>query len=78
MGEPMLSSTGKLLASFDETNKETQRFTIPNPRLAGNVPTVNLPSSAKEVCPQKFMVGQPKNHLGPAVRKSAHPSQAMD
>ena len=26
-------------------------FTIPNPRCAGNVPTVNLPSSAEEVYP---------------------------
>ena len=38
-------------------------FTIPNPRFAGNVPTVNLPSSTEQACPQIIMVGQPKNHI---------------
>ena len=47
----------------DETNKETQSFTIPNPRSAGNVPTVNIPSSVEKACPQNFTVGQPKNHI---------------
>ena len=62
-GEPMLSSTGKSAARFDETNMETQSFTIPNPRFAGNVPTVNPRSSAEDVDPQNFMVVQPKTHL---------------
>ena len=63
IGEPMLSSTGKLVARFDETNKETQKLAISHPRFARNVPTVNLPSSAKEVYPTNFMVGKPKNHI---------------
>ena len=62
-GEPILSSTGKLLARFDETDKETQSFTLLSPRFAGNVPTVNPPSFAEEVYPQNFMFGQPKNHI---------------
>ena len=57
------SSTGKLVARFDDTNKKTQSFSIHNPRFAGNVPTVNLPSSAEQVYPQKIMVGQAKNHI---------------
>ena len=47
--EPVLSSTEKLVATLDETNKETQSFTICNPRFAGNLPTVNLSSSVEEV-----------------------------
>ena len=59
----MLSSTGKSAARFDETNKQTQSLTIPNPRFTGIVPTVNPPSAAEEVYPHNFMVGQPKNHI---------------
>ena len=45
--------------------KQTWRplsFTILDPRLAGNVPTVDLPSSAEAVYPRNFTVGKPKNH----------------
>ena len=63
LGGPMLSSTGKHVARFDEAYKVPQSFTIPNPRCARNVPTVNLPSSAEEVYPQNFVVGQPKKHI---------------
>ena len=63
IGEPMQSNTGKRAGRSDETIMETQRFTISNPRFARNVPTVNLLSSAGEVHPQIFKVGQPKNHI---------------
>ena len=50
--------------------KETQSFTIPDPRFAWNVPIVNLPSFVEEVFQRNYMVGQPKKpHLGPAFRK---------
>ena len=55
--------TGKFVARFHKTDKETQSFTRPNPRFAGNVPTVNLPSFREEVYPQTYMFGQPKNHI---------------
>ena len=48
-GEPVLSSTGRLAARIDETNKDTQSFTIHNPRYARNVPTWNPSSGAEEV-----------------------------
>ena len=35
-------------ASIDETNNDTQSFTILIPRCAGNVPTWNPPSFAEE------------------------------
>ena len=63
IGEPTRPSTGKLVARFDETNKETRSFTILNPRFAGNVPTVNLPSSADEAYPPNFMIGQPNQKI---------------
>ena len=63
IGEVVLLSTGKLVARFDETNKKPQSFTIPTPRIAGNSPTLNLPSSAEDVYPQISMFGQPKNHI---------------
>ena len=68
-GEPMVSSTGELVARFDETDKETQSFTIPNPRFAGSVLAVNLPSSREDGLSTNFQgwtAGEP--HLGPAVR----------
>ena len=69
-GEPMLSSTGKPVARFDETSNEEQSFTIPDPRFARNVLTVNLPR--KRFTRAKFMVGQPREpHLGPAFRKKS-------
>ena len=61
-GKPVLSSTGKPVKRFDESNK-AQSFTIKNLRVVGNEPTVNLPSSAEEVYPQNYTVGQPKNHI---------------
>ena len=63
MANKCFSNTGRLVARIDETNQDTQSFAIPNPRFVGNVPTMNLPSSAEEVCPNNFMVGQPKNHI---------------
>ena len=56
IGEPVLPRIG-------ETHKETPSFTMSKPRFAGNVPTLNPSSSAEEVSPQNFMVGQPKNHI---------------
>ena len=53
----MLLSTGKLPARLDDTNEETQSFAIPNPRFAGNVPTVTPRFFAEEVCPEIYMVG---------------------
>ena len=63
MVNPCCRVRGKTAARFDEPNKETQSFTIPDPRFARNMPTVNLPSSAQEVYPHLFMVGQRKNHI---------------
>ena len=63
-GEPVLRSTGKPAARIDETNKETQSFT-PFP-TTGNVYTVNLASSAKEVYLHNFM------DLGLAARKNPY------
>ena len=57
---PMLFSTGKLIARIDETKKDTQSFKILTPRFARNVPAVNF---RKRIFPHTYMVGQPKNHI---------------
>ena len=62
-GEPVLLSTGKFVARIDATDKETQSFTILDPRIARNVPTVNPPSVAEEVNTPNYNVGPPKNHI---------------
>ena len=62
-GEPGLVSTRRPVARSDETNTDTQSFTIPNPRFAGNVPTSNPPSFAEEAYPQSYMVGQPMSPI---------------
>ena len=62
-GEPVRLSTRRPAERIDETNKDTQSFTVPTLRFAGHVSTWNTPSFAEEAFPQNYMVGQPKNQI---------------
>ena len=63
LANPCYRVRRKHVARFYDPNKETQSFTISNPRFAGSVQTANLPSFGAQGYPQIFMVGQPTNHI---------------
>ena len=72
LGEPVLSSAGRLVARTDETKRETQRFSIPNTRFVGNVPTWNPPSFAEGLPTKLHGRTAEESHLGPAFREVPH------
>ena len=63
-GEPMLSSTGRPEARFDETDKETHKLGNSQPEICrkrADREIFRLPR--KRSILHNYMVGQPKNHI---------------
>ena len=61
--EPVSLNIGRSVANGEESERNTQHFAIPTPRLARKFSTWNPPSHAEGAYPQNCMVAQPRNQV---------------